>query len=110
MNENNNIMNRFEHRMKDHDKRVEPRQKALEKAEKKIEENPKEIPEAEVNQRIDYNLGVDPNGMLVLRFMANGKPIKLSSMTFDTNGAMELANNLVKVVRAYKSQRQALPT
>jgi hypothetical protein len=47
--------------------------------------------------------------MVVMRFMAGGKPIKLSSMSFDTNGAMALANNLVKVVKSYQQQQGAPP-
>jgi hypothetical protein len=110
MDKTDDIMNKFEERMETHDKRVEPIIKAKEKAVKEIKKmgNAGEVPDATMNQRIDYQIGVDHNGMVVMRFMAGGKPIKLSSMSFDTNGAMALANNLVKIVRSY--QGQAPPT
>jgi hypothetical protein len=98
-------MKRFDKRMESHDKRVEERIKALDKAAKKIEGS-EDVSEAEVNQRIDYQIGVTPEGVVYLRFTANQKPIKLSTMSFDVNGAMALANNLVKVVKSYQAQLQ----
>ena len=90
---------------------IEPMVKRKAKAEDDLakQEETGGVPDAEVAQRIDYQIGVDPKGMVLIRFLSNGKPLKVSTLSFDTEGAMALANNLVKVVRSYQGA-QTPPT